>query len=272
MSSKSRQSQRSNRRKNTNFRPKSGPRFFRDPSRVNASVIRRTIIASADATMTSGNSKQILQITWSSSIASAPDWSLISALYQQFRLVEVKYRFCMPPGSSTGSVFDVVMVSDIYSNYSTSLNPLQYMQMRGAKPFSSMMRSKSGYTSYTYTAPRGKGINMIDNASVAGQWIETTAYGSLLGRFLVVMNHSAGTTLSDDFNVVSGSVQFVLEFRNPFPSGTFEKSVALTPTVESERKSEILPRQVRKLVAPREEEFVEVKEPPPVRRASTPKK
>jgi len=273
MPSSRKQKQRANRR---NASKLSG----RNPSRVNSSIMRRTIIASADATIASGNSKQVLNIQWSSSIASSPDWSLLVALYQRARLTNVKYMFFMPPFTSS---FDVVMVSDIYSNYPTTLNPLQYMQMKGAKPYSSSMRSKNGYTNFNFTAPRGRGTDMADNASTAGQWFETTGLGALLGRTLIVINHSNGTALTSDIIALSGAIEFTLEFTDPFPSSAYE--VKLIPVVETDRKSEILhvPRRLPLLrddmVDAREppkrhyeDEFVEVKEPPPPKRSSTPRK
>jgi len=257
------------------------------------SVVRRAIPIMGYFQMIAGGSggsspaETVSTFSLATIIPADADFGSMSQVYAQARLARLEMHWTpynMPRNAeettqafSYGGFFGCIAF-DTTSDANLGLGALDYALMTPHQLWSSASRTRTGFNKFVFQ-PRLQGSQGIasGNKILPGQWFDTTDPAEFVGRLIVSGRTQDNQTIAENVTVLQVIMLFTFEFRYPITTNveakgghsiTQELAPRLIPSVETERKSEILhpkPREVLNV----EKDYVEVKEPPKPSAAST---
>jgi len=110
-----------------------------NPSARNRTIVVRLAVVSRTGQLATGNFVQKYNATHM--VANAPEWSSFSALFSEFRILNIRVHLCTEPGSLTGAI-TVVYGDDRSSSGTPPGNVFGVWQLANAKVWGGAQESR----------------------------------------------------------------------------------------------------------------------------------
>lgn len=220
-----------------------GQKPIRTPEKADNAIVTREFQHTTQLTMAANNTQVYGNVNWGTAMSAHPDFKEMTGLYNQYRVTAVVADYAPTKMLTTAYGFvDVagVVVHDPTSDVVNSLDPLDYMAMRGAKRYSTAGdATKTGWQRCTYRCPLSNAQNFSTNAQEmsAGTWNGTTHASDMAGQTIFTAQ-TVSTFINSTIGVILMQVvlRLVVQFREP------ERTVATVYRLGMQYPAKVLPK------------------------------